>query len=64
MECRKKVAQGQSIWTKGSTCNANSNKKLSTLSKACDVTWPEKCKQTSAYSSISSVPFVLNIYKK
>ena len=37
-----------------------------TLSKACDVTWPEKCKQTSADSSISSVPlpFVLNIYKK
>ena len=39
-------------------------KKLSTLSKACDVTWPEKCKQTSADSLISSVPFVLNIYKK
>ena len=38
--------------------------KLSTLSKACDVTWPEKCKQTSADSSISLVPFVLNIYKK
>ena len=37
---------------------------LSTLSKACDVTWPEKCKQTSADSSISSVPFVLNIYEK
>ena len=38
--------------------------KPSTLSKACDVTWPEKCKQTSADSSTSSVPFVLNIYKK
>ena len=38
--------------------------KLSALSKACDVTWPEKCKLTSADSSISSVPFVLNIYKK
>ena len=38
--------------------------KLSTLSKACDVTWPEKCKQTPEDSSISSVPFVLNIYKK
>ena len=37
--------------------------KLSTLSKACDVTWPEKGKQTSADSSISSVPFVLNIIK-
>ena len=38
--------------------------KLSTLSKACDVTWPEKCKQTSGDWSISSVPFVLNIYEK
>ena len=38
--------------------------KLSTLSKACDVTWPEKCRQTSANSSISSVPCVLNISKK
>ena len=54
----------QSIWTKGSSCNANSNKKLSTLSKSSDVTWPEKCKQTSVDSLLSSVPFVLNIYKK
>ena len=38
--------------------------KLSTLSKACDVTWTEKCKQTSADSSISSIQFVLNKYKK
>ena len=38
--------------------------KLSALSKACNVAWPEKCKQTSADSSINSVPFVLNIYKK
>ena len=38
--------------------------KLSILSKACDVTWPEKRKQTSADSAISSVPFVLHIYKK
>ena len=36
--------------------------KLSTLPKACDVTWPEKCKQTWTDSSISLVPFVLNIY--
>ena len=52
----------QRIWTKESTWNANSNKNW-VLSKACDVTWPEKCKQTSADSPISSVPFVLNIYK-
>ena len=38
--------------------------KLSNLSKVCDVKWPENCKQTSADSSISLVPFVLNIYKK
>ena len=64
------VTYSQSIWTKGSTCNANWFKffsvfqqKLSTLSKACDVTWPENCKQTLADSSISSVPFVLNIQK-
>ena len=34
--------------------------KLSTLLKACDVTWPEKCKQTLADSLISSVEFVLS----
>ena len=40
------------------------NPKLSILSKACDVTWPYKCKQTSADSSISSGQIRLNIYKK
>ena len=56
----------QSIWTKSlNEVHATPiPTKLSTLWKACDVTWPEKCKQTSAESSISSVPFVLNIYKK
>ena len=58
------VSQG--IWTK-SLKEVHATRiptKLSTLSKACDVKWTEKCKQTSADSSISSVPFVLNIYKK
>ena len=44
-------------------CAARFQQKLSTLPKAGDVTWPEKCKQTSADSSISSVPFVLRCIK-
>ena len=55
----------QSKWTKGSMrMQREFQQKLSTLPKAGDVTWPEKCKQTSADSSISPVPFVLSIYKK
>ena len=45
-------------------CAAQIPQKLGTVPKAGDVTWPEKCKQTWAHSSISSVPFVLSIYKK
>ena len=62
-ECERCV---QSVWTKGNICSTNSNKNwgLRTLSKDCDVTWTEKCKQTSADSSISPVPFVLNIDKQ
>ena len=49
------------IFTKGFRCSA-SKPKLSTVSKVCDVIYAEKCKQTQADSSVSPVPFVLNIY--
>ena len=38
--------------------------KLTTLSKAYDITNTEKCKRTIADSSVAPIAFVLNIYEQ